>query len=171
MTFNSFTRGGVSLMNLSNTVLSQAAKADTLILGLGYNDFCFNHTRVNNGEFKAKIDHLIKECNANGTNVIVNDYAWNNPVVSNNWADSQRTANAIVKSELQRLARETGGIYIDQQALCGQAVIDSLNNKQEIGANSNMTAGDNVHPNNAGHKMMAKNVVAALGLTWTESWT
>ncbi len=173
VTFNSFTRGGVSLINLSETVLRQAASADTLIMGLGYNDACFNHVRVNNGEFKAQIDRLIQYCNENGTQVIVNDYAWANPVVYNEWINSQLSAHAIVKSELRRFAEETNGVYIDQQAIWGDPIIASLNDRNEIGATSSMTTGDNVHPNHAGHKMMAKAVVAALGLSdyWTEDWT
>ena len=171
VTFNSFTRGGISLINLSDDVLDKATSADTFIMGLGFNDFNFNHKRVNQGEFKAKIDTLIRLCNEKGTKVIVNDYVWNNPVLSVNWADSQASAHAIVKSELKRFARETGGIYVDQQAIWGDAIIDSINNKQEIGANSSMTTGDNIHPNHAGHKMMAQAIVEAMGLTWTESWT
>lgn len=171
ITFNSFTRGGISLINLSETVLDQATSADTFIMGLGYNDFCFNHVRVNNGEFAAQIDKLIELCNAKGTQVIVNDYAWENPVVSDSWTESQRTAHAIVKSELKRFATETGGIYIDQQGIYGDAILATLNDGSEIGANSSKTTGDNVHPNNEGHKMIAQNVVAALGLEWTEAWT
>ena len=171
VTFNSFTRGGVSLMNLSDTVLRQAASADTLILGLGFNDFNFNHARVNKGEFKAKIDVLIEECNKNGTNVIVNDYAWANPELEPTWIDSTRTAHTTVKNELRRLAKETGGIYIDQQAIYGDDAVSSwINGRNEIGASSSMTKGDQVHPNHEGHKNMAKAIVEAMGLTWTESW-
>ncbi|MBQ4617757.1 MAG: hypothetical protein IJB27_05215 [Clostridia bacterium] len=171
VTFNSFTRGGISLINLSDTVLDQATSADTFIMGLGFNDFNFNHVRVNNGEFKAKIDTLIRLCNEKGTNVIVNDYAIRNPELYSGWTDSQKTANAIVKSELRRFAKETGGVYIDQEAIWGDALYDSVNDKNEIGASSSMTKGDQIHPNHAGHKMMAKAVVAALGLEFTESWS
>ncbi len=171
VTFNSFTRGGISLIDMSDDVLDKATSADTFIMGLGFNDFNFNHVRVNKGEFKTKIDTLIRLCNEKGTKVVVNDYVWNNPVLSVNWVDSQRSAHAIVKSELKRFARETGGIYVDQQAIWGDAIIDAINNKQEIGAGSSMTEGDTIHPNHAGHKMMAQALVEALGLTWTESWT
>jgi len=158
-TFNAYTRGGMSLVNVGDYVLQQAASADTLILGLGYNDFCYNHARVNGGEFKAKIDRLIELCNENGTHVIVNDYVWNNPVYSASWIDSQRTAHATVKSELQRFARETGGVYVDQQALLGDEIINDLN-----------TDGDGVHPSNYGHKLLAGNVIEAMGIWWTEEW-
>ena len=171
VTFNSFTRGGISLINMSDDVLDKATSADTFILGLGFNDFNSNHVRVNKGEFKAKIDTLIRMCNEKGTKVVVNDYVWNNPVLSAKWTDSQASAHAIVKSELQRFARETGGIYVDQQGIWGDEIIKCINEKQEIGANSSMTTGDTIHPNNAGHKMMAKAIVEALGLEWTEEWT
>lgn len=173
VTFNSFTRGGISLINLSDDVLDKATSADTFIMGLGFNDFNFNHVRVNNGEFAAKIDTLIRLCNEKGTQVIVNDYAINNPVLRANWIDSQKSANAIVKAELKRFAEETNGIYIDQEALWGDALYASVNDKNEIGSGSSMTEGDKIHPNHAGHKMMAEAVVAALGLSdyWTEDWT
>ena len=172
VTFNSFTRGGISLINLSDDVLAQATSADTFIMGLGFNDFNFNHVRVNQGEFKAKIDTLIRLCNENGTQVIVNDYAIENPVLSEGWDTSKRQAHTTVKQELRRFAEETGGVYIDQQAIWGDALVDSVNNKNEIGASSSMTAGDQIHPNHAGHKMMAQAVVAALGLSdyFTETW-
>ena len=38
VTFNNFTRGGMRFCYLSDTVLKQAASADTLIFSLGYND-------------------------------------------------------------------------------------------------------------------------------------
>ncbi len=159
VTFNSFTRGGMSLVNVGDCVLRQVSSADTLILGLGYNDFCYNHARVNAGEFAAQIDKLITYCNENGTHVIVNDYAWNNPVYSASWIPAQATANATVKRELRRFAKETGGVYIDQQALLGDAIINDLN-----------TAGDGVHPSTYGHKLMAGNVIDAMGIWWTEEW-
>ncbi len=173
VTFNSFTRGGISLINLSDDVLDKATSADTFIMGLGFNDFNFNHVRVNNGEFKAKIDTLIRLCNEKGTQVIVNDYAIRNPVLYANWIDSQKSANAIVKSELRRFAEETNGVYIDQEAIWGDALYASVNDKNEISANSSMTEGDKIHPNHAGHKMMAQAVVAALGLSeyFTENWS
>ena len=158
-TFNAYTRGGMSLVNVGDYVLQQATSSDTFILALGYNDFCYNHTRVNNGEFKAKIDRIIELCKQNGTHVIVNDYAWNNPVYSVSWTDSQRSAHATVKSELRRCAYETGGVYVDQQALLGDEIIDDLN-----------TDGDGVHPSNYGHKLMAGNVIEAMGVWWTEEW-
>ncbi len=158
-TFNAFTRGGMSLVNVGDYVLQQATASDTFILALGYNDFCYNHVRVNNGEFKAQIDRIIELCNRNGTNVIVNDYVWDNPVYSASWIDSQRSAHAIVKSELQRCARETGGVYVDQQALLGDQIINDLN-----------TDGDGVHPSNYGHKLLAGNVIDAMGIWWTEEW-
>lgn len=159
VTFNSFTRGGISLINMSDTVLSQAAAGDTLILGLGYNDSVFNTSRVLAGEFTTKINYLIAECNKNGTNVIVNNYVWDNPAFTK--SDDQIRAMNHVRSELQRLARETGGIHVDQQALCGDAIIDDLNNNSK----------DMVHPTGVGHKLMAQHLVAAMGLDWTEDWT
>ncbi len=167
VTFNSYTRGGISLVNMSDMVLSQVAASDTLILGLGFNDALFNYNRVNNGEFADRIDYLINAVNENGTQLIVNDYCWDNPAYIEKYYADQSTRDLVeqtrlyVKSELQRLARETGGVYIDQPALLGQAINDDLNSE----------GADGIHPTSAGHRMMAKQVVAAMGLEWTEAWT
>ncbi len=161
ITFNSYTRGGISLVNMSDKVLDQAASSETMILALGLNDAIFNTDRVNNGEFKNRIDYLINAVNKNGTQLIVNDYCWDNPQFYTDRNYSQESINLInetrlyVKSELRRLADETNGIYIDQPALLGQAINDDLNSEKA----------DGIHPTSAGHAMIAANVIEALGLS------
>lgn len=156
ITFNSFTRGGISLVNMSDTVLQQVAKSDTFILALGYNDITLSN-RVIAGEFTAKIDRLIELCKANGTKVIVNDVTWHQDAYAGSAVEQAQT---IVRSDLRRFARETGGIYINQPELLGDAILEDLNTK-----------GDGIHPSSDGMRLVAQNVVAALGLTWTEEWT
>ncbi len=165
VTFNSYTRGGISLVNMSDMVLSQVASSDTLILGIGVNDALFFYDRVKNGEFANRINYLIKVANENGTQMIVNDYCWDNPTYLENQYNSTtrpkvEEALRTVKSELQRLARETGGLYIDQPALLGEAINNDLNSD----------ASDGLHPSDVGHKMMAEQLIAAMGLEWTEDW-
>ena len=157
VTFNSFTRGGLSLLVLSDTVLQQTAKSDTLIFALGYNDVASFADRVIAGEFAAKIDRMIALCKANGTKVIVNDVTWHQDFDA---AGKILQAQTIVRSELRRFAREMGGIYINQPALLGQSILDDLNTK-----------GDGIHPSSDGMRLVAKQVVDAMGLTWTEDWT
>jgi len=164
-TFNAYVRGGSSLTKMNEQVLSQAASSDTLICAMGYNDVYFNYSLVNSGVFAQKIDHLISVCKQNNTKVIVSDHIWDNTsVVGRNTAQEQ--AYQTAKREYKRLCKETGGIYIDQQGVNGQAMLNALN-----GQYANGDTCDGVHPNTAGHKLIAKNIVAAMGLEWTETWT
>ena len=157
ITFNSFTRGGLSLIKVSDTVLQQVAKSDTLIFALGYNDVASFSDKVLAGEFTSKINRLIELCKANGTQVIINDVTWHQ---SFDAAGNIKKAQDLARSELRRFARETGGIYINQPELLGESILNDLNTK-----------GDGIHPSSDGMRLVAQNVVAAMGLTWTEEWT
>lgn len=167
VTFNAYTRGGSSLTKMSDTVLRQAASADTLICAMGYNDVYFNYDLVNSGVFAQKINVLIEACKQNGTQVIISDHIWDNTTaVGRN--TNQEKAFQTAKKEYKRLAEETGGIYIDQQGVNGQAMLDCLNGNYE---HNKQDPCDGVHPNSAGHKLIAKAIVSAMGLAWTESWS
>ncbi len=160
VTFNKYTRGGAMLTPLSDKVLSQAASASTLIVGLGYNDAFwgrdYGYTKAN---FTNRIDYLIAECKKNGTNVIVNDYLWNNYNTLSAYTGLSAAAKtdidekfAFYSEELKRLAKETDGIYIDQEAHWGSELMAYVN------------ANDGVHPLNGGHKLMAQAILEAMGL-------
>ncbi len=160
VTFNKYARGGAMLSALSDTVLSQAASSGTLIMGLGYNDFFWGH---NNGytkeDFTNRINYLINACNNNGTNVIVNDYLWSNYktlAAYKSWSAAiQRDIDekyTFFHEELRRFARETNGVYVNQEARWGQAIVETAD------------ANDGVHPVNRGHEMMATAILEALGL-------
>jgi len=167
VTFNSYSRGGAMLSKLSYKVLEQAAKADTLIMSLGFNDACWGaNSGCTREDFINRIDYLIEKCNENGTQVVVNDFTWSNY----NKVSPYTGWNATMQAELdwrfenfslhlRRMAEETGGVYIDHEAILGTDVIIPL-------------LPDTVHPNHAGHKLIGQNVVAALGLTdyFTEEW-
>ena len=162
ITFNNYSRGGLSLQRVKDVVLDQVASADTLIFALGYNDIHFYLDKVQDGTFSERIDYLIKKCNENGTNVIVNDDVWFNEYMyknTNKWDDARiesfRVWHTFLKDELKRLARETNGIYIDQQNEIGS---------DKILAELNSSGADGVHPPKAGHAMMAENIIEALGL-------
>ncbi len=160
VTVNKYARGGAMLTPLSDRVLAQAASADTLIVGLGYNDFFWgNEYNYTKADFANRIDYLIAQCKKNGTNVIVNDYLWSNYKTLaqyNAWSSATRTSidekYTFFHAELKRLAAETKGVYINQEAYHGQAIIDAAN------------ANDGVHPTNAGHAMMAQPILKAMGL-------
>lgn len=160
VTFNKYTRGGAMLTPLSDNVLSQAASAGTLIVGLGYNDaFWGNAYGYTKADFSNRIDYLIAACNKNGTNVIVNDYLWNNYQTLAAYSGYSAAIKADVdekfvffSEELKRLANETNGIYIDQEARWGNELMTYVN------------ANDGVHPLNGGHALMAQTILEAMGL-------
>ncbi len=160
VTFNKYCRGGAMLSQLSDTVLSQAASSGTLILGLGYNDALWGGANgYTKADFTSRIDHLISECNKNGTNVIVNDYLWSNYRDQAQYSGNTEAMKADIDEkfaffheELRRFARETGGIYVNQEARWGQLIIDEAN------------ANDGVHPTNRGHEYMATAIIEAMGL-------
>lgn len=162
VTFNSYTRGGIALSNMSDKVLDIVSSSETLIVALGFNDVHYNYEKVQNGTFKERVDYLIEQCKKNGTNVIVNDYVWFNTSLYQDtwgWDDARletfRGWHTYTKDQLKRLARETGGIYIDQQKEIGS---------DKILADLNSSKADQIHPSNAGHAMIAENVIEALGL-------
>ncbi|MBQ3069790.1 MAG: hypothetical protein IJD01_07590, partial [Clostridia bacterium] len=59
---------------------------------------------------------------------------------------------AFFHEELKRFARETGGIYVNQEAYWGDNVMQYVN------------ANDGVHPLNRGHEFMATALLEAMGL-------
>lgn len=160
VTFHRYCRGGAMLSQLSDTVLSQAASSGTLILGLGYNDALWGGANgYTKDDFTDRIDYLIAECNENGTNVIVNDYLWSNYREQAQYSGNSETMKADIDEkfaffhqELRRFAKETGGIYVNQEERWGQAIIDEAN------------ANDGVHPTNRGHEYMATALLEAMGL-------
>ncbi len=129
---------------LDKKFLAMAAQSGTLIFSLGYNDAYFNSDM---DLFTEKIDYLIEQVNENGTKVIVNDTVW---YEDDKLFHVKHPRVKQVKEELKRLAEETGGVYIDQQAECGQELID--------------TCADGVHPDANGHAMMAEVILEAMGL-------
>ena len=167
VTFNSYSRGGAMLSELSYKVLEQAAKSDTLIMSLGYNDMVWAaNAGYSREDFINRIDFLIEKCNENGTQVVVNDFTWSNYNKISPYTGWNATMQAELdwraenfSKALKRLAKETGGVYVDHEAILGtDTIIPKLP--------------DTVHPNNEGHKLIGQNVVAALGLSdyFTEAW-
>ncbi len=162
VTFNKYCRGGAMLSNLSDAVLDQAASSGTLIVGLGYNDaFWGTINGYSREQFTNRIDTLISAVNGKGTQLIVNDYLWTNyvdqPAYQNASAATKKEIDerfVFFRSELKRLAKETGGIYINQEEYHGDA----------IRAQVNISVCDGVHPTDAGHRLMAQAILEALDL-------
>ncbi len=152
ITLNNFSSGGLQLAGtgsletgVSKDILKVAAKADTLIFSLGYNDSHFTNSRE---LFTEKINYLIEQVNTNGTQLIVNDMCWYIPSCTSISMDYDTIQ--WYKSQLKRLADETKGIYLDQQAINGDAIIGTIT--------------DGAHPNAAGHRVIAETILRAMGL-------
>ncbi len=130
---------------LDKKYIALAATSETLIFSLGYNDAHFSNSRE---LFAEKMDYLISECQKNNTNVVVNDMCWYIPSCTSISMDYDTIQ--WYKSQLKRLADETNGIYLDQQAINGNAIIDTIS--------------DGAHPKAAGHKVIADTILAAMGI-------
>ncbi|MBR5134921.1 MAG: hypothetical protein IKV35_04925 [Clostridia bacterium] len=128
-----------NMTGLDTKFLDLAMTSGTVIFSLGYNDAYFTSDL---DLFEEKIEYMIEKAKQNGVKVIVNDTVWSDP--------RKVDRIATVKGYLKRLADETGGIYLDQEAINGQALI--------------ATCEDGVHPNAEGHKMIAATILKALGL-------
>ena len=135
-----------NMTGLDNKFLDLATTSGTLIFALGYNDAYFASDM---DVFAEKIDYLIAKANENGTKVIVSDCVWDQSN-GDKLFKARYPRVAKVKAQLKRLAEETGGVYIDQQATSDDAILETL--------------GDGVHPNADGHAMMAKAILEAMGL-------
>ncbi|MGN0172626.1 MAG: GDSL-type esterase/lipase family protein [Acutalibacteraceae bacterium] len=153
ITLNNFASPGLQLAGsdsspqsgVSKEVLEVAAQAETLIFSLGYNDSHFDNNR---DRFTARINELIEQVNKNGTKLIVNDMCWYIPSVTSITMDYDSIQ--WYKSELKRLAEETNSIYLNQQAIHGDAVISTIE--------------DGAHPNATGHRLIAETILKAMGV-------
>lgn len=131
---------------LDNKFIDLAVSSGTMIFALGYNDA---HFRSDYDLFSEKIDYLIQKANENGTKVIVNDLCWDFSSTDKIYL-AKYPKVPFVKEELKRLAEETDGVYVDQQAIHGEAILDTIS--------------DGAHPNAEGHAMIAQAVIDAMGL-------
>lgn len=157
---NNYSNGGLQFAGTGKTstgettglderFLDLAATSGTVIFALGYNDAYFT---TDMDLFAQRVDYLVDAVNKNGVKLIVSDCVWDKSATKKNFAKLYPRV-AQVKEQLKRLAEETGGVYLDQQAIHGDALIDSCE--------------DGVHPNADGHAMIAQSIVEALGLEET----
>ncbi len=135
---------------LDKKFLEMATKSGTHIFAIGYNDAYFS---TDMDVFAEKIDYLIEKANENGTKVIVSDTVWDRSG-GDKLIQIRHPRVFKVKEQLKRLADETGGVYVEHQAIYGDAILK--------------TCEDEVHPNIEGHAMLAKAILEAMGLAEVE---
>ncbi len=135
------------MTGLDNTFIDLATTSGTLIFALGFND---SHGKSDYDLFVEKMDYLIEKAKENGTKIIVNDLCWDFSTRDNRYLFRYPRLPKF-KEQLKRLAEETGGIYVDQQAIHGDAILDTI--------------ADGAHPNAEGHMMIADAMLEAMRLT------
>ncbi len=149
--FENFSDNGRRLNDMSESAISTLiATAGTLIMALGHNDqFDADSSQPYFDSFKQRINWLIQYSKAKGTKVIVPDFCWT--------AASASRARA----ELNRLATETGGIYINLPKMIFGSV--AVSDSYLIDTLKMWT--DASHPNVSGHKWVAETISRHMGLS------
>jgi len=103
MALHNYSKKGRLLSNMSEACVIRACNAPALLMALGYNDWGTNdadNNDTNFNAFKQRIDWLIQYAKVYRTLVVVPDFIW------------YAGPTSRTRAQLQRLARETGGIYL-----------------------------------------------------------
>ncbi|MCV9384629.1 SGNH/GDSL hydrolase family protein [Aeromonas hydrophila] len=149
-----FSQSGRRARNLSTAVINEiCAHSSTLIFALGHNDYAETDQAYIDAT-AANIDALIAAANLNKVSLVVPDFCW---VASS-------TANWM-RLQLQRLATETGGIYIPFPDLLRKpngSQPDSNYLVNELG----MWV-DGSHPNVTGCQWIFETIAKSMGLSCT----
>ena len=134
-TIQNYSRSGLQLIEVSNDVLRSVCQANVLIFALGFNDAGLQADPV---KFKNKINYVIRSCEASGAKVVVLDTIW-----------SFNSTKEYYRSELKRLAVETGGEYISFT---------------DMYADNPSMIQDGAHPSVQGHHQIAQRICKRLGI-------
>lgn len=134
---NNYASNGSKLIDVSDEIIRFVCHADTLIMAHNYNDSHFQgNVQANRDEFTRKINLIIRTVKQTGCRVIVHDLSWG------------LGHTDFYRSELQRLAEETGALYVSAQDQYGQPMLDMLS--------------DNVHPSVQGHQVIGEYLVSRM---------
>ncbi|MBQ9413684.1 MAG: hypothetical protein IJU16_00995 [Clostridia bacterium] len=134
---NNYASNGSKLIEVDNNVLDFVCSSDVLLMSHGYNDSHFGqNVTANRTAFTEKINYIIAKTKETGCRVVVNDMCWN------------CGEDNFFRTELRRLAKETGGVYASTQDAYGNQLIATL--------------GDGVHPGPDGHAMVASTILNAM---------
>ena len=154
LTVNNFSNSGRRLRWVDESVINSMMSGTALfIMALGYNDSGDNLANpAYFSEFKQRINWLIYYANLYEVPVVVPDFVWIGDPTD------------VTRLELQRLAKETKGVYIPFPDMF----------KKTYGASSDLYRRDTLklftdgaHPNIDGHKYIAETIAKRLGLSCT----
>lgn len=149
---NNFSNSGRRLRWLDENAIARLMSGSAMfICALGYNDSGENSKKgTYYAEFKKRIDWIVKYSIAYDVPVIVPDFVWNKP------------GNDVTRRQLQRLAKQTNGVYIPFP--------DMFNKFGEFSSDKYRIHdlkmfSDGAHPGVLGHQYIAEVVSKCLGLT------
>lgn len=150
--FNNWSQSGRRLRYMGESVISSLmAESSTFIMALGHNDqFDADSDNTYYAEFVQRITWLIQYAKQYNVKVVVPDFCWTA-------AESSRA-----RAELKRLAKETGGVYINLPKMIFSGDI-AVSTTHLIDTLKMWTDGS--HPNKDGHKWIAETVARAMGLS------
>lgn len=131
--FNNYSRSGLTLNEIDDTILDYICKTNILFFELGHNDR-YSNTDINT--FKSKIDRIISNVNTNKVKLVVLDTLWYEGTT-----DKYRV-------ELKRLADSTNAIYIPFHEI--------MNYSDNMEWKNNGFLSDFSHPSPNGHQQMAE---------------
>ena len=131
--FNNYSRSGLTLNEIDDTILDYICKTNVLFFELGHND---RYSNTDISVFKSKIDRIISSINMNKTKLIVLDTIWYEGT-----SDKYRV-------ELKRLADSTNAIYIPFHEI--------MNYSDNMEWKNNDFLSDFSHPSPNGHQQIAE---------------
>jgi lysophospholipase L1-like esterase len=152
LTVNNFSNSGRRLRWLDEATINQMMNGCAMfVCALGYNDSGDNMTDTAYfTEFKKRIDWLILYSKLYEVPMIVPDFVWD------------KNSDDVTRVQLQRLAKETNGVYIpfpDYFQKSGQATSNSYR------VDTLKLFVDGAHPNIAGHRYIAETIAKRIGLS------
>ncbi|WP_442108163.1 hypothetical protein [Pseudomonas sp. NUPR-001] len=152
--FNNYSQSGRRARYMSEYIIGKLmAESSTYVFALGHNDQ--GSADSDNTYFAAFVQVInwhIQYAKQYNVKVVVPDFCWTAP------------ENSRARAELQRLAKETGGIYINLPKMIFSGDVP-ISTTYLIDVLKMWTDGS--HPNKDGHKWIAETIARAMGLSCT----
>ena len=157
MAVHNYSQKGRLLSNMSEACVIRACNAPALIMALGFNDWGTNNSDTNDtnfNAFKQRIDWLIQYANVYKTLIVVPDFIW------------YAGPTSRTRAQLQRLARETNGIYLPfADWFFSDGTVPTISPLQ-LNSPLGLWA-DTSHPGPLGNELIFATIATAMGLPVT----